>query len=54
MIRAGFLGTPAAGVPTLAALMEVALVEFVVTQPDRPRGRGQSRDASPVKIAAGE
>ncbi|MDJ0924580.1 MAG: methionyl-tRNA formyltransferase [Acidimicrobiia bacterium] len=53
-MRAAFLGTPAAAVPSLAALMEVAAVEFVVTQPDRPRGRGRSVEASPVKLAAQE
>ena len=34
--------------------MEVAAVEFVVTQPDRPKGRGRSLDASAVKVAAAE
>lgn len=55
MIRAAFLGTPAAAVPSLAALMEVAAVEFVVTQPDRPKGRGRVVEAAPpVKVAATE
>jgi len=52
MLRAAFLGTPSSAVPSLAALMEIASVEFVVTQPDRPRGRGRRVDASPVKEAA--
>ncbi len=52
MIRAAFLGTPAAAVPALAALMEVASVEFVVTQPDRPKGRGRRVEAPPIKAAA--
>ncbi len=52
MIRAAFLGTPSSAVPSLAALMEVASVEFVVTQPDRPRGRGRKVEAPPVKQAA--
>lgn len=52
MIRAAFLGTPSSAVPSLAALMEVATVEFVVTQPDRPKGRGRRADASAVKEAA--
>jgi methionyl-tRNA formyltransferase len=34
--------------------MEVASVDFVVTQPDRPRGRGKRLEAPPVKIAASE
>jgi methionyl-tRNA formyltransferase len=54
VIRAAFLGTPAAAVPTLASLMEVAGIDFVVTQPDRPKGRGQSVESSPVKVAGGE
>lgn len=52
MIRAAFLGTPSAAVPSLAALMEVASVEFVVTPPDRPKGRGRRMEAPPVKHAA--
>lgn len=54
MIRAAFLGTPAAAVPSLAALMQVAAVDFVVTQPDRPKGRGQTLEPPPVKVAAAE
>ena len=54
MIRSAFLGTPSAAVPSLAVLMEVASVEFVVTQPDRPKGRGRRVEASPVKLAAQE
>ncbi|OQW97487.1 MAG: methionyl-tRNA formyltransferase [Desulfobacteraceae bacterium A6] len=48
-----FMGTPDFAVPSLKALHnsghEVALV---VTQPDRPRGRGQKILFSPVKEAA--
>lgn len=54
MISAAFLGTPSSAVPSLAALMETATVEFVVTQPDRPKGRGRRLEAPPVKRAAGE
>jgi len=53
-MRAAFLGTPAAAVPSLAALLEAANVEFVVTQPDRPAGRGRRSIAPPVKTAAAE
>ncbi|MGI9665643.1 MAG: methionyl-tRNA formyltransferase [Acidimicrobiia bacterium] len=35
-----FLGTPAAAVPSLAALADVEDVDLVVAQPDRPKGRG--------------
>jgi methionyl-tRNA formyltransferase len=54
VIRAAFLGTPAAAVPALAALMELAAVEFVVTQPDRPKGRNLRSTAPPLKLAAEE
>jgi methionyl-tRNA formyltransferase len=52
-VRLVFLGTPAFAVPTLehiAAAGHQALA--VVTQPDRPRGRGQHPAASPVKQTA--
>jgi methionyl-tRNA formyltransferase len=52
-MRAIFLGTPQFAVPTLdrmvAAGHEVALV---VTQPDRPKGRGNQVAMPPVKEAA--
>jgi methionyl-tRNA formyltransferase len=52
-MRVIFLGTPAFAVPTLEALVAANHdVISVVTQPDRPRGRGQQLTASPVKEAA--
>ena len=54
MIRSAFLGTPASAIPSLAALLEVAAVDFVITQPDRPKGRGLSLEQSAVKTAAQE
>jgi methionyl-tRNA formyltransferase len=47
-----FLGTPAFAVPTLESLVQAHHVKLVVTQPDRPKGRGQELAASPVKQAA--
>lgn len=47
-----FLGTPAAAVPSLAAFADVEDVDLVITQPDRRSGRGGSKVASPVKVAA--
>jgi len=47
-----FLGTPAFAVPTLEAVGNAHEVILVVTQPDRPKGRGQELAASPVKQAA--
>lgn len=34
--------------------MELAAVEFVVTQPDRPKGRGRQSATPPIKLAADE
>jgi methionyl-tRNA formyltransferase len=52
-VKIVFCGTPAFAVPTLHALLgaghEIALV---VSQPDRPVGRGGQLTAPPVKLAA--
>ena len=61
MVTAGlgvvFFGTPQFAVPTLEALLASGhRVVGVVTQPDRPSGRGQRTSAGPVKrraVAAG-
>ncbi len=48
-----FCGTPAFAVPTLEKLVEAGFaVPLVVTQPDRPKGRGMELAFSPVKQAA--
>lgn len=48
-----FCGTPKFAVPTLEKLVEAGFsVPLVVTQPDRPRGRGMEVTASPVKQRA--
>src|SRR5574341_2189921 len=50
-----FCGTPEFAVPTLEKLAESGFgVRLVVTQPDRPRGRGQKPAASTVKQRAQE
>lgn len=46
------MGTPEFAVPCLAALYEHCDVIGVVTQPDKPRGRGQKLVPSPVKVWA--
>jgi methionyl-tRNA formyltransferase len=52
-LRIVFFGTPAFAVPTLDALLASRhQVVGVVTQPDRPRGRGQKTSGSPVKETA--
>jgi methionyl-tRNA formyltransferase len=52
-MRLVFLGTPQFAVPTLERIVEAGHeVLTVVTQPDRPKGRGQQTAAPPVKQAA--
>jgi methionyl-tRNA formyltransferase len=53
-LRIVFCGTPAFALPALRHLIAQPdfQVEGVVTQPDRPRGRGQQLASSPVKDAA--
>jgi methionyl-tRNA formyltransferase len=51
-MRAVFFGTPAIAVPSLRALAEIAEVAGVVTQPDRPAGRGMKMQPPAVKLAA--
>jgi methionyl-tRNA formyltransferase len=46
------MGTPEFAVPILQALLETQNVVGVVTQPDRPAGRGQELRPSPVKVVA--
>lgn len=53
MLRLLFFGTPDFAVPSLEALLASDHpVVGVITQPDRPRGRGQHVVAPPVKLAA--
>ena len=48
-----FCGTPQFAVPTLEKLVEAGFnVPLVLTQPDRPKGRGLGLVASPVKQTA--
>src|SRR5580704_18756537 len=48
-----FCGTPRFAVPTLEALVHAGHpVRLVVTQPDKPRGRGLALAPSPVKQSA--
>lgn len=52
-MRLIFLGTPAFAVPTLEKTLDAGhTVLMVITQPDRPKGRGQELAASPVKETA--
>lgn len=53
MTRIVFMGSPNFAVPTLRALTESYSVVGVVTQPDRPSGRGRGPRAPAVKLEAG-
>lgn len=53
-MRAAFLGTPAAAIPSLAALIDVADIAVVITRPDRAKGRSGKPTPPAVKIAARE
>jgi len=50
--RVAFLGTGALGVPLLARLPELASDLLVVSQPDRPAGRGLALRPSPIAAHA--
>ena len=49
-----FMGTPDFAVPSLKAIIEKFGVKAVLTQPDRPKGRGKAMAMSPVKEVAVE
>ncbi len=54
-MRIVFFGSPAAALPSLTALLEAGhTVPLVVTQPDKPAGRGRRLTPSPVKALAAE
>lgn len=53
-LRVIFMGTPDFAVPSLAALHERTEIICVVTQPDRPKGRGHKLQPPPVKVFAEE
>ena len=55
-MRVLFLGTPGFAIPSLQALLNFSNPDFelvgVVSQPDRPAGRGQELTPPPVKVLA--
>ena len=54
-LRIAFAGTPQFALPALRALLASShRVVGVLTQPDRPAGRGRELRASPVKLLAAE
>jgi methionyl-tRNA formyltransferase len=53
-LRIVFMGSPDFAIPTLRALAGSYTITGVVTQPDRPAGRGRQLTPPPVKILAEE
>jgi methionyl-tRNA formyltransferase len=53
-MRLVFFGTPEFAVPTLVRLAGGHEIAAVVSQPDRPSGRGRRVTPSPVSVAAQE
>ena len=53
-LRVVFMGSPDFAVPTLRALHQEFQVVGVITQTDKPKGRGRKRVATAVKTAAQE
>ncbi len=52
MLTTIFMGTPDIAVPALRVLAARTAVRVVITQPDRPAGRGNRLTPPPVKVAA--
>jgi methionyl-tRNA formyltransferase len=50
--RVVFMGTPEFAVPSLEAVAAACDVPLVITQPDRPAGRGRASTPSPVAVRA--
>lgn len=54
-MRIVFLGSPATAIPSLAKLMTAGhTLELVLSQPDKPSGRGKKLKPCPVKVYAME
>ena len=53
-MRVVFMGTPDFAVPTLRAVAAAHDIVRVVTQPDRPKGRGRKMVSPPVAVVARE
>jgi methionyl-tRNA formyltransferase len=52
-MRIVFMGTPVFALPSLARLIETEQeIVAVITQPDKPRGRGLKVSPAPVKVSA--
>lgn len=53
-LRTAFMGTPELALPSLRILAQGSDLALVVTQPDRPAGRGMHLKPPPVKVLAQE
>src|SRR5690606_35820173 len=51
-MRVAFMGSPEFAVPALRALLDRHEVTLVITQPDKPAGRGKKLTPPPVKRVA--
>ena len=51
-MRIVFVGTSEFGIPVLEELAEKHEIPLVITQPDRPKGRGRKLSPTPIKEAA--
>lgn len=51
-VRTVFMGSPEFALPSLSRLAEICEVVGVVTQPDKPAGRGRRLTPPPVKLLA--
>ena len=49
-----FMGTPEFAIPSLRQLIQSNIVVGIISQPDRPHGRGRKLAAPPVKKCAEE
>jgi len=54
VLRLVFMGSPEFALPSLRAVMAGHQVALVMTQPDKPAGRGHRLTAPPVKVVAQE
>ena len=52
LLRTAFMGSPEFAVPSFLATAKFTDLQIVVTQPDRPGGRGQKMQAPAIKLAA--
>jgi methionyl-tRNA formyltransferase len=51
-MRTVFMGSPEFGIPALECLAAISDVAGVITQPDRPAGRGRVLTPPPIKVLA--